>query len=171
MRGLLIHEGQLTYHEEGLKKILDLGAWWKKETGLPLPMGGNVIRRELGEEVQREVSRWLHRSIEYSMAHRQDALAYAMQFARDMTVELADKFVAMWVNDRTLGYGDNDRRAVQLLLDKGFQQGVIPQQGQGGIRWLTMTDTRVQFVARAWCGVRLHARSLTLPAQLVYHRH
>lgn len=126
--GLLIHEGQLTYHEEGLKKILDLGAWWKKETGLPLPMGGNVIKRELGTELQREVSSWLHRSIEYSMEHRQDALAYAMQFARDMTTELADKFVAMWVNDRTLGYGENDRRAVQLLLDKGFQQGVIPQQ-------------------------------------------
>lgn len=126
--GLLIHEGQLTYHEEGLKKILDLGAWWKKETGLPLPMGGNVIKRELSAELQREVSSWLHRSIEYSMEHRQDALAYAMQFAREMTTELADKFVAMWVNDRTLGYGDNDRRAVQLLLDKGFQQGVIPQR-------------------------------------------
>jgi 1,4-dihydroxy-6-naphthoate synthase len=126
--GLLIHEGQLTYHEEGLQKVLDLGAWWKQETGLPLPMGGNAIKRELGAELQREVSAWLRRSIEYSMEHRQDALAYAMQFAREMPVELADKFVRMWVNDRTLGYGEDDRRAVQLLLDEGYRQGVIPRQ-------------------------------------------
>ncbi len=126
--GLLIHEGQLTYHEDGLVKILDLGEWWKKDTDLPLPMGGNAIRRELGPELQREVSRWLHRSIEFSMENRKDALAYAMQFAREMPVETADKFVAMWVNKSTLGYTDRDRKAVQLMLDEGFRKGVIPRQ-------------------------------------------
>lgn len=126
--GLLIHEGQLTYHEEGLKKILDLGDWWKKETTLPLPMGGNVIRRDLGPELQHEVSKWLHRSIQYSMDNREDALAYAMQFARDMPVETADKFVAMWVNKSTLGYTDRDRQAVQLMLDEGFRKGIIPRK-------------------------------------------
>ena len=128
--GLLIHEGQLTYHEEGLDKIVDLGAWWKKETGLPLPMGGNVIKRDLGPELQKEVSNWLHRSIQYSMEHRQDALNYAMQFAREMPVETADRFVAMWVNQSTLGYTDRDRQAVQLLLDEGFRQGIIPKKVQ-----------------------------------------
>lgn len=126
--GLLIHEGQLTYHELGLKKILDLGDWWKKKTDLPLPMGGNVIKRELGEELQRNVSYWLHRSIEYSMENRNDALSYAMQFARDMAVETADKFVEMWVNKSTLGYTDRDRQAVQLMLDEGHRIGVIPKQ-------------------------------------------
>jgi len=126
--GLLIHEGQLTYHEQGLSKIVDLGEWWKKETGLPLPMGGNAIKRDLGPELQREVSGWLHRSIQFSMDNRQDALNYAMQFARDMPVETADRFVAMWVNKSTLGYTDRDRQAVQLMLDEGCRKGVIPQQ-------------------------------------------
>lgn len=126
--GLLIHEGQLTYHEQGLSKIVDLGAWWKKETGLPLPMGGNAIKRDLGPELQREVSRWLHRSIQFSMDNRRDALNYAMQFARDMPVETADRFVAMWVNNSTLGYTDRDRQAAQLMLDEGYRKGVIPQQ-------------------------------------------
>jgi len=126
--GLLIHEGQLTYHEQGLKKILDLGAWWKRETGLPLPMGGNAIKRELGAELQRQVSDWLRRSIEYSLDNRQDALAYAMQFAREMPVALADQFVAMWVNKLTLDYGEAGRKAVQLLLDEGYRRGVIPRQ-------------------------------------------
>jgi 1,4-dihydroxy-6-naphthoate synthase len=126
--GLLIHEGQLTYQDEGLVKVLDLGEWWKKETDLPLPMGGNAIRRELGPELQREVSRWLHRSIEFSLENRKDALAYAMQFAREMPVETADRFVAMWVNKSTLGYTERDRRAVQLMLDEGYRKGVIPRQ-------------------------------------------
>ncbi len=126
--GLLIHEGQLTYHEDGLTKIVDLGLWWKRETGLPLPMGGNAIKRDLGPELQREVSRWLQRSVEYSLANRHDALSYAMQFARDMTVGLADQFVAMWVNNLTLDYGDDGRRAVQLLLDEGFRKGIIPHE-------------------------------------------
>ncbi|MBS1791663.1 MAG: ABC transporter substrate-binding protein [Acidobacteria bacterium] len=128
--GLLIHEGQLTFHEQGLDKIVDLGAWWKKETGLPLPMGGNAIRRSLGPELQKQVSYWLHRSIQFSMDNREAALAYAMQFARDMPTETADRFVAMWVNSSTLGYTDRDRQAVQLLLDEGFKKGVIPNQVQ-----------------------------------------
>ena len=126
--GLLIHEGQLTYQEDGLKKIVDLGAWWKQETGLPLPMGGNFIKRDLGPQLQRQVSHWLHYSIQYSLDHRQEALAYAMQFAREMPVALADQFVAMWVNKSTLGYTDADRKAVQLMLDEGFRRGVIPRQ-------------------------------------------
>ncbi|MDX2040674.1 MAG: MqnA/MqnD/SBP family protein [Acidobacteriota bacterium] len=126
--GLLIHEGQLTYHEQGLDKIVDLGAWWKQETGLPLPMGGNCIRRSLGAELQKQVSYWLHRSIQFSMDNREDALRYAMQFARDMPTETADRFVAMWVNSSTLGYTDRDREGVRLLLDEGFRKGVIPNQ-------------------------------------------
>ena len=111
-------------------KIVDLGAWWKKETRLPLPMGGNAIKRDLGQELQREVSRCLRRSIQFSMDNRQDALNYAMQFARDMPVETADRFVAMWVNNSTLGYTERDRQAVQLMLDEGFRKGVIPTQAQ-----------------------------------------
>ncbi len=124
--GLLIHEGQLTFHEQGLKKIVDLGAWWLAETGLPLPMGGNAIKRDLGPELQKRVSHWLHRSIQFSMDNRADALNYAMQFARDMPVETADQFVAMWVNKSTLGYTERDRQGVQLLLDEGYRKGVIP---------------------------------------------
>jgi 1,4-dihydroxy-6-naphthoate synthase len=126
--GLLIHEGQLTYKDDGLVKILDLGAWWKGETGLPLPMGGNVIRRDLGLELQREVSRWLHRSIEFSMENREDALAYAMQFAREMPVETADRFVTMWVNTSTLGYTERDRQALHLMLNEGYRKGIISRQ-------------------------------------------
>ncbi len=128
--GLLIHEGQLFYKQVGLDKVLDLGEWWHERTGLPLPMGGNVIRRDLGEDLMREVSRHLHRSIVYSMENREDALAYAMQFARDMPPELADRFVAMWVNDLTLDYGDRGREAVKLLLKEGFEKGIITREVQ-----------------------------------------
>jgi len=126
--GLLIHEGQLFYKQEGLDKVLDLGEWWFEETGLPLPMGGNVIRRDLGEELMNEVSRHLRRSIVYSMENREDALAYAMQFARDMPPELADRFVAMWVNELTLDYTDRAREGVRLLLEKGYERGIIPHK-------------------------------------------
>jgi 1,4-dihydroxy-6-naphthoate synthase len=126
--GLLIHEGQLFYKQMGLDKILDLGEWWHERTGLPLPMGGNVIRRELGEDMMKQVSRHLHRSIIYSMENREDALQYAMQFARDMAPELADRFVAMWVNDLTLDYGDRGREGVKRLLDEGFEKGIIPHR-------------------------------------------
>ncbi len=126
--GLLIHEGQLFYKQEGLDKVLDLGEWWHEQTGLPLPMGGNAIRRELGPELMKQVSHHLHESIVYSMENRDDALAYAMQFARDMPPELADRFVAMWVNDLTLDYGDRGRQAVRLLLDEGHRHGIIPHK-------------------------------------------
>lgn len=126
--GLLIHEGQLFYKQVGLDKVLDLGEWWFEKTGLPLPMGGNAIRRDLGPEMMKQVSHHLHESIVYSMENREDALAYAMQFARDMPPELADRFVAMWVNDLTLDYGDRGREAVRLLLDEGHKAGIIPHE-------------------------------------------
>lgn len=125
--GLLIHEGQLYYKQMGLDKILDLGEWWFEKTGLPLPMGGNVIRRDLGKDLMQKVSKHLHRSIVFSMENREDALSYAMQFARDMQPELADRFVAMWVNDLTLDYGDRGREAVKLLLKEGYDRGIIPK--------------------------------------------
>jgi 1,4-dihydroxy-6-naphthoate synthase len=126
--GLLIHEGQLFYKQIGLAKVLDLGEWWFEKTGLPLPMGGNVIKRDLGEDLMRKVSGYLHQSIKYSLDNREDALAYAMQFARDMPPELTDRFVAMWVNDLTLDYGDRGRQAVKLLLREGYEKGIIPHQ-------------------------------------------
>ena len=126
--GLLIHEGQLFYNQMGLNKVLDLGEWWHEKTGLPLPMGGNVIRRDLGPELMQRVSKYLHQSIVYSMENREDALAYAMQFARDMQPELADRFVAMWVNDLTLDYGMRGREAVKRLLDEGHKAGIIPHK-------------------------------------------
>ena len=127
--GLLIHEGQLFYQEHGLHKVLDLGEWWHEHTGgLPLPMGGNAIRRDLGEETIREVSDLLRQSIRYSLAHREDALQYALQFAREMDPTLADRFVAMWVNDLTLDYTDRGREAVRRLLAEGHKRGIIPHQ-------------------------------------------
>jgi len=126
--GLLIHEGQLFYMQQGLDKVLDLGEWWHERTGLPLPMGGNAIRRELGGDLMRHVSKCLHQSIVYSMENREDALSYAMQFARDMPVELADRFVAMWVNDLTLDYGERGREAVRRLLQEGYDAGIIPNR-------------------------------------------
>lgn len=126
--GLLIHEGQLFYESLGLKKILDLGEWWHEKTGLPLPMGGNVIRRDLGPDVIRQVSECLKASIRFSLNNREQALEYAMQFARDMEPELADRFVAMWVNDLTLDYSERGREGVRRLLDEGYEQGVIPRR-------------------------------------------
>jgi 1,4-dihydroxy-6-naphthoate synthase len=124
--GLLIHEGQLFYESKGLHKVLDLGEWWYARHGLPLPMGGNVIRRDLGEALIKEVSRLLRESINYSLTHREDALQYAMQFARDMEQDLADRFVGMWVNELTLDYTERGREAVRLLLREGYEQGIIP---------------------------------------------
>jgi 1,4-dihydroxy-6-naphthoate synthase len=126
--GLLIHEGQLTYGSEGLHKVLDLGEWWHEETGLQLPLGGNAIRRDLGPELTAKVSRLLHESIRYALEHREEALSYAMQFARDMPEHLADRFVGMYVNDVTLDYGEDGRRAVRLLLDRAFERGLIPNK-------------------------------------------
>lgn len=124
--GLLIHEGQLFYESVGLHKILDLGEWWHERTGLPLPMGGNAIRRELGPEVIHQVSECLRESISYSLANREDALQYAMQFARDMDTSLADRFVAMWVNNLTLDYTERGREGVRRFLTEGFERGIIP---------------------------------------------
>jgi 1,4-dihydroxy-6-naphthoate synthase len=126
--GLIIHEGQLTYAREGLHKILDLGEWWHSRHQLPLPLGGNAVRKDLGPETTLEVSRLLRASIQYALDHREEALNYAMQFARDMNKDLADKFVGMYVNEMTLDYGDDGRRALQLLLDEGFERGVIPKR-------------------------------------------
>jgi 1,4-dihydroxy-6-naphthoate synthase len=126
--GLLIHEGQLFYQQKGLHKVLDLGEWWHERHGLPLPMGGNAIRRELGPEVIQEVSHLLRDSISYSLNNRDDALQYALQFARDMDPALADRFVGMWVNDLTLDYTERGREAVRRLLDEGFERGIIPHK-------------------------------------------
>ncbi len=127
--GLLIHEGQLFYQDHGLHKVLDLGEWWHEHTdGLPLPMGGNAIRRELGNETIREVSDLLRESIRYSLDNREDALAYAMQFAREMDPGLADRFVAMWVNELTLDYTERGREAVRRLLTEGHERGIIPHK-------------------------------------------
>jgi 1,4-dihydroxy-6-naphthoate synthase len=123
--GLLIHEGQLFYEAIGLHKVLDLGEWWHQKTGLPLPMGGNAIRRELGPEIIGRVSDCLKESIRYSLANREEALQYAMQFARDMNTDLADRFVSMWVNDLTLDYTERGREAVQRILAEGFERGII----------------------------------------------
>jgi 1,4-dihydroxy-6-naphthoate synthase len=124
--GLIIHEGQLSYSKSGLYRIVDLGKWWQKVTGLPLPLGGNAIRRALGPELMQNVSTALHNSIQYALDHREEALAYAMQFARDLDSQLADKFVGMYVNERTLDYGPDGREAVRRLLDMGHKAGIIP---------------------------------------------
>jgi len=124
--GLIIHEGQLTYDKSGLHRIVDLGKWWLRVTGLPLPLGGNAIRRSLGPELISSVATALRESIQYALDHRDEALAYAMQFARDLDPQLADKFVGMYVNERTLDYGPDGREAVRRLLDMGHTAGIIP---------------------------------------------
>ncbi len=125
--GLIIHEGQLTFGDEGLTEVVDFGRWWKDETGLPLPLGGNVVRRDLGEDRVGRISRALSRSIEFGLDHRGDALAHAMQYARGLDPSKADRFVGMYVNDWTRSYGPEGRRAVQLLLDRGHAAGLIPK--------------------------------------------
>ncbi len=128
--GLIIHEGQLTYDKSGLHRIVDLGKWWQKVTGLPLPLGGNAIRRSLGHELMVSVGQALRDSIQYALDHREEALAYAMQFARDLDPQLADRFVGMYVNERTLDYGSDGREAVKRLLDMGHKAGIIPQEAR-----------------------------------------
>ncbi len=125
--GLIIHEGQLTYQNHKLHKVVDLGEWWKSTTGLPLPLGGNVIRRDLGREAMAEISAILRRSIEFSLAHREEAVAHAMAYARDMGRDLADRFVGMYVNEWTLDYGEVGRRAVAELLRRAHEIGMVPQ--------------------------------------------
>ena len=128
--GLIIHEGQLTYDKSGLHRVVDLGKWWQKVTGLPLPLGGNAIRRSLGPELMSSVGTALRESIQYALDHREEALSYAMQFARDLDSQLADKFVGMYVNERTLDYGPEGREAVRRLLDMGHKAGIIPQESR-----------------------------------------
>jgi 1,4-dihydroxy-6-naphthoate synthase len=133
--GLIIHEGQLSYSKSGLQRVVDLGRWWHEQTNLPLPLGGNAIRRSLGPELISGVATALRESIQYALDHREEALAYAMQFARDLDPQLADKFVGMYVNERTLDYGPDGREAVRKLLQMGHRAGIIPH------------EARVEFVA------------------------
>jgi len=123
--GLIIHEGQLTYSASGLNKILDLGVWWREKTSLMLPLGGNAIRRSLGAEKHKIISKALRDSIQHALDHREEALEYAMQFARDLDVRLASRFVSMYVNERTLDYGADGREAIRTLLKMGHERGII----------------------------------------------
>jgi 1,4-dihydroxy-6-naphthoate synthase len=124
--GLIIHEGQLTYASQGLSKVIDLGKWWSDATGLPLPLGGNVIRRDLGPELIAKVTAAVRDSIQHGLEHREQALEYALQFARDLDPQLADKFVGMYVNERTIDYREDGRKAVARLLSDGYKAGLIP---------------------------------------------
>jgi 1,4-dihydroxy-6-naphthoate synthase len=125
--GLIIHEGQLTYGDQNLHLVVDLGQWWMKETGLPLPLGANGVRRDLGPEAIREINRLLKESIRYGLEHRQPALEYALQFGRGLDTKKADTFVGMYVNDWTLDFGERGRKAVRELLARGHASGVIPK--------------------------------------------
>ena len=124
--GLLIHEGQLFFPSLGLHKVVDLGIWWRELTNLPLPLGGNAVRRALGPDVGRQISRTIRDSVSYGLEHREEALNYAMQFAREMDTELADKFVGMYVNNWTLGYGEEGKKAVRQLIERGTAAGLLP---------------------------------------------
>jgi 1,4-dihydroxy-6-naphthoate synthase len=126
--GLIIHEGQLTYAKDGLVKLLDLGQWWREQTNLPLPLGGNAIRRSLGQETMLMATNALRDSIQHALDHREEALDYAMQFARDLDPNLANRFVGMYVNERTLNYGDDGREAIRKLLEMGYDRGIIPHR-------------------------------------------
>ena len=135
--GLIIHEGQLTYDRSGLKRIVDLGRWWRELTGLPLPLGGNAVRKDLGPELTAKVCKALRDSIQHGLDNREQALQYAMQFARDLDEKDADKFVGMYVNERTLDYGKDGREAVAKLLNMGHEQGIIPQKVK--LEWVSET--------------------------------
>jgi 1,4-dihydroxy-6-naphthoate synthase len=126
--GLIIHEGQLTFDKSGLHRIVDMGVWWRELTGLPLPLGGNAIRRALGAELISTVARALRDSIQYALDHREEALLYSLQFARDLDPRLADRFVGMYVNERTLDYGTDGREAIRRLLNMGHAAGIIPHR-------------------------------------------
>jgi 1,4-dihydroxy-6-naphthoate synthase len=128
--GLIIHEGQLTYEQHGLVKIIDLGEWWDDQTRLPLPLGGNIIRRDLGNQRMVQVAKLLKRSIEYALSHQDEALKYAHEYARGMEVKLTQKFVGMYVNELTLDCGQRGREAVKRLLELGYQKGIIPHKPQ-----------------------------------------
>ena len=125
--GLIIHEGQLTYQDEGLKCIVDLGKWWYEKTGgLPLPLGGNVIRKDLGFNTMKEISEILRESVKYSLAHRDEAVEYALKYARGMTKDKADRFIGMYVNDITVDYGERGKKAIELFLKEAYEKKLIP---------------------------------------------
>ncbi len=125
--GLIIHEGQLTYQDEGLKCIVDLGKWWYEKTGgLPLPLGGNVIRKDLAIEAMKEISEILRESIKYSLAHRDEAVEYALKYARGMAKDKADKFIGMYVNDLTVDYGERGKKAIELFLKEAYEKKLVP---------------------------------------------
>ena len=124
--GLLIHEGQLLFPQLGMHRVVDLGVWWHEQTGLPLPLGGNAVRRELGPALGLQIAKTIKDSVEYGLEHREEALNYAMQFARDMETDIADKFVGMYVNRWTLGYGDRGKQAVRALIERGTAAGLLP---------------------------------------------
>jgi 1,4-dihydroxy-6-naphthoate synthase len=124
--GLLIHEGQLFFPKMGLHRVVDLGVWWQELTGLPLPLGGNAVRRSLGPQLGRQIAKTIRDSVSYGLEHREEALNYAMQFAREMDTELADKFVGMYVNKWTLGYGEKGQQAVKELIKRGTKAGLLP---------------------------------------------
>jgi 1,4-dihydroxy-6-naphthoate synthase len=126
--GVVIHEGQLTYAQEGLRKLVDLGEWWQRQTGLPLPLGGNAVRRSLERKTLHQITKLVRESIEYATRHREQALDYALHFGRGLDASLADRFVSMYVNDLSLDYGERGRRAVQTLLDQGFEKGLLPRR-------------------------------------------
>lgn len=138
--GLIIHEGQLTYSKSGLFRVIDLGKWWRDTQDLPLPLGGNAIHRNLGPELMASVARAVRESIQYALDHREQALEYAMQFARDLDPQLADKFVGMYVNERTLDYGDDGREAIRRLLDLGYKAGIIPHPAK--VEFVVETEAR-----------------------------
>lgn len=133
--GLLIHEGQLLFPKMGLHKAIDLGIWWQEQTGLPLPLGGNAVRKSLGTKLGKLIARTIRESVEYGLEHREDALKYAMQFARDMETDVADQFVGMYVNKWTLGYGEKGRQAVQEFITRGTAAGVLP--GPAAVEFLS----------------------------------
>ena len=124
--GLIIHEGQLTYARDGLTCVLDMGTWWREQTGLPLPLGGNAIRRSLGAPVHRMMNQALRDSVAYALQHREEALTHAMQYARDLDTASANRFVGMYVNERTLDYGEDGKQAIRKLLAMGHERGIIP---------------------------------------------
>jgi 1,4-dihydroxy-6-naphthoate synthase len=126
--GLLIHEGQLTYREEGLHKVVDLGEWWQERTGLPLPLGGNVIRRDLGPELIEQICGDIKKSIQYGLDHRDEGMAYAAQFSRGLDPSQVDRFIGMYVNETTLDYGDDGRQAVALILKEAYEKKIIPRE-------------------------------------------
>ncbi|MGE3182350.1 MAG: menaquinone biosynthesis family protein [Phycisphaerae bacterium] len=128
--GLLIHEGQLTYEKEGLHLVVDLGVWWQEKTGLPLPLGGNVVRRDLGDATCQEITKLIKDSIQYSLDHRDEAVKYALKFGRGLDLGLADQFVGMYVNDWTVDYGDRGREAVRRILQEGANAGLVPDAGE-----------------------------------------